>query len=120
MSNDQDFKVVILRKRDADKVSEIQKKNAGGKNQQNEKPLARKFEEDIKNPITAEVDFKINRVSPEVSKQLQQARVAKKMTQDQLAKQLSMDVGIIKSYENGTAIPNGQILAKIKRKLAMK
>lgn len=55
-----------------------------------------------------------------LSKAIQQARLAKKVTQDQLAKQLNIDKKIIAEYENGRAIPNGQVIATIERALGTK
>lgn len=55
-----------------------------------------------------------------LSKAIQQARMAKGVTQDQLAKQLNIDKKIIAEYENGRAIPNGQVIATIERALGTK
>lgn len=48
---------------------------------------------------------------------IQKARLAKKMSQKELAQKLNMDVGTIAQYENGKAIPNRQILNKFSREL---
>ena len=53
-------------------------------------------------------------VDKEFSQQIIKARVAKGMNQQQLATALSLDVTIIKSYENGTGKHNGPIISKIK------
>lgn len=66
-------------------------------------------------PETDEV--KIITVDKEFSKQILQARLAKKMTQEQLAKALSLGLDVIKTYENGTARHNGIIVSKIKKYL---
>lgn len=50
---------------------------------------------------------------------IQQARSAKKLTQDQLDQQCSFPKGTIKSYENGTAIVNGAQLQRINRVLGI-
>jgi len=68
-------------------------------------------------PPLARADAKVDL---NLSKSIQQARLAKKMTQDQLAKQLNIDKKIITEYENGKAIPNGQVIAKIERALGAK
>mmetsp|Transcript_13446 Transcript_13446/g.35011 ORF Transcript_13446/g.35011 Transcript_13446/m.35011 type:complete len:143 (-) Transcript_13446:195-623(-) len=65
-------------------------------------------------------ELKHNRVDLNLSKSIMQARTAKKMTQDQLAKALNIDKKIIVEYENGKAIPNGQVIAKIERALGAK
>ena len=46
---------------------------------------------------------------------IQQGRVAKKMTQKQLAQELNLPVQTIAAYESGKAIHNKQILSKIGR-----
>jgi len=46
--------------------------------------------------------------------------MAKGVTQDALAKQLNIDKKIIAEYENGKAIPNGQVIANIERALGTK
>lgn len=55
-----------------------------------------------------------------LSKAIQQARMAKGSTQDGLAKLLNIDKKIIAEYENGKAIPNGQVIAKIEKALGTK
>jgi ribosome-binding protein aMBF1 (putative translation factor) len=69
----------------------------------------------VVDPETDEV--KIITVDKEFSKQILQARLSKKMTQEQLAKALSLGVDVIKKYENGTARHNGGIVSKIKKYL---
>jgi putative transcription factor len=61
--------------------------------------------------------IKTEKVDPEFSKMIIQARLAKKMTQAQLAHALSLDVTIVKDYENGSAKKNGPITSKIKKYL---
>jgi putative transcription factor len=113
-----DTKTVILRKRDANVIREVQKKNDAGKNKQEANKMnSNKLEKDTNSTINEDVDYKHQKVSSDLSKRIQKARTEKKLTQEQLAKLLSMNVGIIKSYENGTAIPNGVVLSRIKRAL---
>ena len=49
-----------------------------------------------------------------------QGRLAKKMTQAQLAQQINERPQVIQEYESGKAIPNQQILAKLERVLGVK
>ena len=49
-----------------------------------------------------------------------QGRLAKKMTQAQLAQQINEKQQIIQEYESGKAIPNQQILSKLERILGVK
>lgn len=50
---------------------------------------------------------------------LQKARQAKNLTQAQLAQKLNLQSSIITSYENGKAIPDGQIISKLNRELGI-
>ena len=63
---------------------------------------------------------KLKTIDREISQQIIQARCAKKLTQDALAKQLNINVSIIKEYETGKAIVNNQLLQKICRVLCIK
>lgn len=65
-------------------------------------------------------DFKHQTVNKSLSKAIQQARMAKKMTQKDLATAINEKPQVIAEYENGKAIPNGQIIVKIERKLGCK
>ena len=61
--------------------------------------------------------FEVKKVSLNLSKQIQQARLGKKMTQKQLALQSNVSVKIINDYESGKAIPNNAIKMKIQKAL---
>jgi putative transcription factor len=65
-------------------------------------------------------DLKHATVNKSLSKAIQQARIAKKMTQKELATAINEKPQVIAEYENGKAIPNGQIIVKIERKLGCK
>ena len=65
-------------------------------------------------------DLKHKTVNKSLSKAIQQARMAKKMTQKDLATAINEKPQVIAEYENGKAIPNGQIIVKIERKLGCK
>lgn len=65
-------------------------------------------------------DLKHDTVPKTLSKAIQQARMAKKMTQKDLATAINEKPQVIAEYENGKAIPNGQIIVKIERKLGCK
>ena len=58
-------------------------------------------------------------VSTELKKRIMQARLAKKMTQAQLAQAINEKPQIIQEYESGKAIPNGAILNKLSRVLGV-
>mmetsp|Transcript_19647 Transcript_19647/g.27632 ORF Transcript_19647/g.27632 Transcript_19647/m.27632 type:complete len:174 (+) Transcript_19647:72-593(+) len=60
------------------------------------------------------------KVDKSLSKAIMQARTAKKMSQKDLATAINEKPQVIAEYENGKAIPNGQIIVKIERKLGCK
>jgi len=49
-----------------------------------------------------------------------QARMAKKMSQGDLAKQVCVTADIIQKYENGKAVPNNAFIAKLEKVLGTK
>lgn len=59
--------------------------------------------------------FKHATVSLSMSKKISQLRCEKKLTQKELAFQLSLPVKIIQDYEAGKAIPNANIINKIEK-----
>mmetsp|Transcript_14740 Transcript_14740/g.17960 ORF Transcript_14740/g.17960 Transcript_14740/m.17960 type:complete len:172 (-) Transcript_14740:1074-1589(-) len=65
-------------------------------------------------------ELKHNKVDKSLSKAIMQARMAKKMTQKDLATAINEKPQVVAEYENGKAIPNGQIIVKIERKLGCK
>ncbi|KAI7838906.1 hypothetical protein COHA_007339 [Chlorella ohadii] len=76
----------------------------------------------IKSAVKLENDtetFEHERVSSELKKQIQQARLAKKLTQAQLAQMINEKPQLINEYESGKAIPNPQILSKMSRVLGV-
>lgn len=64
-------------------------------------------------------EFKHASVGKELSKSIAQARLAKKMTQAQLATAINERPQVIQQYEAGQAIPNPQILNKLDRALGI-
>ncbi|PSC68031.1 multi -bridging factor 1b [Micractinium conductrix] len=76
----------------------------------------------IKSAVKLENDtntFEHDRVSSELKKQIQSARLAKKLTQAQLAQMINEKPQLINEYESGKAIPNPQILSKMSRVLGV-
>ena len=63
--------------------------------------------------------YKHKTVSIELKKAITQARMAKKMTQKQLANAINERAEVIQEYENGKAIPNPQVLNKLDRALGI-
>ena len=64
-------------------------------------------------------DFKHASVNKELSKAIAQARLAKKMTQAQLATAINERPQVIQQYECGQAIPNSQIISKLDKALGI-
>ena len=63
--------------------------------------------------------FEINKISLSLSKQIQKARLTKKLTQKELALQSNVSIKIINEYESGKAIPNNAIKMKIQKILGV-
>lgn len=93
---------------------ETSKKFAAGSNRQhqvdkNSASLDREFDE-----------LKHASVSIDVARTIQQARNAKNMTQKEFATAINEQERVVKEYEQGKAIPNNQVLAKMERVLGVK
>ncbi|XP_027176694.1 multiprotein-bridging factor 1c [Coffea eugenioides] len=68
----------------------------------------------------AEEPAALGRVSTEVRQAIQKARIEKKMSQAELAKQINERPQVVQEYENGKAVPNQAVLAKVERVLGVK
>ena len=75
-------------------------------------PGMRKLEESTE-------EFHHSTVNKSLSQAIAQARLAKKMTQAQLATAINERQQVIQQYESGQAIPNPQILNKLDRALGI-
>lgn len=62
----------------------------------------------------------LERVPGEVRQAIQKARLEKKMSQAELAKLISERPQVVQEYENGKAVPNQTVLAKMERALGVK
>lgn len=62
----------------------------------------------------------LDRVQTEVRQAIQKARLGKKMSQSDLAKQINERPQVVQEYENGKAVPNQAVLAKMERVLGVK
>lgn len=62
----------------------------------------------------------IAKVDKSLSKAIMQARMAKKLTQKDLATAVNEKPQVIAEYESGKAVPNPQIISKLERKLGVK
>ena len=54
-------------------------------------------------------------VSKSLSQQITQARLAKNMKQTEVANKINVPVNVIQSYENGKAIPDNNVLQKLRK-----
>jgi putative transcription factor len=63
---------------------------------------------------------KIAKVDKELSKAIMQARMAKKLTQKDLATAINEKPQVVAEYESGKAIPNPQIITKLEKHLGCK
>ena len=72
-------------------------------------------------PIVYEEAIKpIPSISVELKTAMQQARVAAKMSQKDLAAKMCVPANVIHDYENGKAIPNNAFIAKVEKMLNTK
>jgi putative transcription factor len=60
------------------------------------------------------------KITVELKTAIQQARLAKKISQKDLAQKLNLPVSIIIDYEKGSAIPNNSFIAKLEKTLEVK
>jgi len=72
-------------------------------------------------PIVYEEAIKpIPTITVELKTAMQQARVAAKMSQKELAAKMCVPSNVIHAYENGSAIPNNAFIAKVEKMLNTK
>jgi putative transcription factor len=62
----------------------------------------------------------ILRAPTDLKQKIEQARNAKKMTRDDLAKKLGVQTKVIIEYETGKAIPTNSFIAKLEKELGVK
>lgn len=105
-SNFQDWEPVIISK--PVKKTEIKNKN--------DIPVKTKQERELE----GDEIVKPKKMTLNTQKAIQQARLANKMSQKQLAAALNVPVQTISSYESGKAIPNNQFISKLERALKTK
>mmetsp|Transcript_11497 Transcript_11497/g.32686 ORF Transcript_11497/g.32686 Transcript_11497/m.32686 type:complete len:144 (-) Transcript_11497:151-582(-) len=95
-------------------VDTDKKFNAGGnKSAHSVVPNSKKLDENTET-------FKHDTVSHDFKMALQQARLAKKMSQAALATAINEKQSVINEYEAGKAIPNGAIINKLNRALGVR
>jgi putative transcription factor len=102
----QDWKPVVWKKDQTTKQEKIQRQNPAG--------TSKFLKLDSDDPEPSKV------ISQEIRMRIQKGRMAKKLTQKQLAQQLNIPVVTVTSYESGKAFPNKAMLRKISKSLAIK
>ena len=65
-------------------------------------------------------NFKHKKITKKICDLIKNGRMQKKLTQKQLANMLNVSQKIIVSYENGTTIPDNNILGKLEKHLNIK
>ena len=110
----QDLKVVFLRKSGKELNKIKQKKGETISVAKNQYPQKKKILDENLDSFTTE------KVSFALKMQIQKARTAAKLSQKDLAQKINITPKTIQSYENGTAIPDHQILQKLRRILKVK
>ncbi len=73
-----------------------------------------------KNPLDSEEIVAPPKINVELKTAIQQARLAQKLSQKDLATKMAIPLSTINSYENGTAIPNNAFIAKLEKVLNTK
>jgi len=64
-------------------------------------------------------EFNLPKIGQNLKLAIQQARLAKKMTQKQLADKLNVPVQEVAKYESGKTVPNHQFINRIERVLGV-
>ncbi|MCD7469788.1 Multiprotein-bridging factor 1c [Datura stramonium] len=62
----------------------------------------------------------LEKVPVDVRQAIQKARIEKKMSQADLAKQINERTQVVAEYENGKAVPNQLVLGKMEKVLGVK
>ena len=108
----QDWKPVVINGQGNKKMSQPDSKQNKSKLTQEQVRL-NKLDNETEN-------FNIKKVDDNLKKAIQQGRAGKKMSQVQLANALNVKPDVIKSYENGTAIPDNRLINRMQRTLGVK
>lgn len=124
MQGGQDFNTVIIRKKKPTSSQTRDSKNVNNAFRSgNVETLSKNKHSGPANSTkldNSDEAFAHKKVSSDLKKAIQQARIAKKMTQSDLAKAICELPKVVQSYENGKAIPDNKVLGKIERALGVK
>ena len=115
----QDWNTLYVKLKDKSKATNLDTKTNQSKvKKDNNKNLLQK-DSKLEKRID-EGDMKHQKISKELSKQIQQGRLSKGLTQKQLANQLSIPINEINQMESGQYLNNRQKISKVKRFLSIK
>eukprot|EP01128_Nolandella_sp_AFSM9_P012050 TRINITY_DN8914_c0_g1_i1.p1 TRINITY_DN8914_c0_g1~~TRINITY_DN8914_c0_g1_i1.p1 ORF type:complete len:132 (-),score=29.92 TRINITY_DN8914_c0_g1_i1:254-649(-) len=92
-------------------TSATQKRHYGGQNRNTSSDF------DVRRLDDDDGTYRIKKVSPSKGKAIAQARQRKGLTQKQLANQIQEQISVVQSFENGRAVPNQKVLAKMRKVL---
>ena len=83
-------------------------------------PVVWKKESDKKTVKPIQDEVAIREMTHSLQKAIQQARLACKMSQKELATKLQVQLSVINDYENGKAVPNNLFISKMEKALNTK
>jgi len=83
-------------------------------------PVILKKETKDKQTQTHKDEVVVREMTHSIQKAIQQARLACKMSQKELATKLQVQPSIITDYENGKAVPNNLFISKLEKALNTK
>ena len=111
----QDWKTYIIHCKNPNILNREKNINTEKKKNMDEINKENKIEQKVKDG-----ELKHNKIDLIISKQIQQARLSRNMTQKQLANKLSIPISEINEMETGRFKYNGQKISKVKRYLKIK
>mmetsp|Transcript_13689 Transcript_13689/g.23486 ORF Transcript_13689/g.23486 Transcript_13689/m.23486 type:complete len:143 (+) Transcript_13689:108-536(+) len=108
-----DEKAVTAARRDGNEVETMKKFNAGANKKSATTLNTAKLDAETD-------DLSLPKVSKSMADSIRDGRMAKKLTQKQLAQAINEQQSVIADYESGKGLPNGQVISKIEKALGIK
>ena len=112
----QDFETIVLRNNSAQ--TKLQAKRKGQTETKKKNSMSAEAQKMAKLDNDME-STKVMKVTKVFSNTMRDARVAKGLTQKDLAHRAQIPVADVQKYENGSAVPNQQHISKIQRVLGI-
>jgi ribosome-binding protein aMBF1 (putative translation factor) len=103
----QDWKTVVFRK-----PTDVQKKEKSDQQ--------RRLSQRVKTKDDDTGAYAVQKLGKQTGKQIATARLARKMSQKQLASSLHIPLKTVQEYENGKALPSGTLINRLNRALGIK